>query len=126
MKMVILGSIPPIFDRITSAWDSSHLPERTLIALTSRLLIEELRTLVKYSGGKHPDNVAFFAEVLLRSKVTRLKAVSVVEEEIIVIAETSVEDPTEATTKDVKVVSTTIQIRLRKTGDATTTISQTT
>jgi hypothetical protein len=64
--------------------------------------------------------------VMLRSKVTRLKAVSVVEEEIIVIAETSVEDPTEATTKDVKVVSTTIQIRLRKTGDATTTISQTT
>jgi hypothetical protein len=60
--MVILGSIPPIFDRITSAWDSSHLPERTLIALTSRLLIEELRTLVKYSGGKHPDNVAFFAD----------------------------------------------------------------
>lgn len=62
LKMVILGSLPPIFDRITSAWDSSHLPERTLTALTSKLLIEELRTLVKHSGGKHPDNVAFFAD----------------------------------------------------------------
>lgn len=61
LKMVILETLPPSFDRMTSAWDSVPPAERTVLALTNRLLIEERRTLTKYNGEKHPDDIAFFA-----------------------------------------------------------------
>jgi hypothetical protein len=60
LKMVILKTLPPSFDRLLSAWDSVAIQERTVTALTSRLMIEERRTLEKHNGQRDPDDVAYF------------------------------------------------------------------
>jgi hypothetical protein len=52
LKMVILKTLPPSFDRLRSAWDSVPIQERTVNALTSKLMIEERRTLEKYNGQR--------------------------------------------------------------------------
>jgi hypothetical protein len=44
--------LPPSFDRLRSAWDSVPIQERTVNALTSKLMIEERRTLEKYNGQR--------------------------------------------------------------------------
>jgi hypothetical protein len=61
LKMVILKTLPPGFDRLRSAWDIVPIQERTVTALTSRQIIEERRTLEKYNGQRDPNNVAYLA-----------------------------------------------------------------
>lgn len=124
--MVIFGNLPHSFNRMTSAWDSVPLPEINFTALTSRLLVEVRRTLVKYNGRKYPDDIAFFADSSTQKQDNVAQGFQRGGSGDHRDSRDIREDTTEAATKDEDTVSTTIKIRKRRKGDATTVISQTT